>query len=217
MLLILIGIITGAKHQFKNPGSLLLIVIGSAFLLDRIVPDIDLHDFLFPIILVGVGMYLLLGRNKSRHQAFRTPQSDVSWDKRVNEEDAPPNPQPTSQPFNAFSYEDYLDAVSVFGGVKKNVVSNNFRGGEIVTVMGGAEINFTQADINGPAAVIDITQIFGGTKIIVPPHWKVSSELAAVFGGIEDRRHLSGAPISDEKHLIIKGTSIFGGIDIRSF
>jgi predicted membrane protein len=84
--------------------------------------------------------------------------------------------------------------------------------------MGGAEIVLTQSDLNSSRVELEITQVFGGTKIIVPPHWKVSSDLVAIFGGIEDRRPLmSNQAISDEKHLVIKGTSIFGGIDIRSY
>ena len=224
MILIAIGVITGSRNQFRKPGSLLLIVIGFAFLADEILPGFDLHHFFFPVILVAIGLYLLIGRRKDQHMAFYRKAENMSWDKRVEPEEAQVPPEGAAgadsasyAQYAAPSYEDYLDTVSVFGGVKKNVVSKNFKGGEIVTVMGGAEINLSQADIIGSPAVIDVTQIFGGTKIIVPPHWKVSSELAAVFGGIEDRRHLTGVAISDEKHLIIKGTSIFGGIDIRSF
>ncbi len=83
--------------------------------------------------------------------------------------------------------DDHLDAVSVFGGVKKTILSKDFKGGEIVNVFGGAELDFTQANINGQV-VIDITQIFGGTKIIVPSHWMVISDMAAIFAGFDDKR-----------------------------
>ncbi len=45
--------------------------------------------------------------------------------------------------------EDYIDAVTVFGGVKKNILSKNFRGGDVTTFMGGTELNLTHADIQG--------------------------------------------------------------------
>src|SRR6185437_3714800 len=112
--------------------------------------------------------------------------------------------------------DDYLDAVSVFGGVKKTILSKNFKGGEIVNIFGGAELDFTQADING-RVIIDITQIFGGTKIIVPSHWQVVPDLAAVFAAIDDKRlKMTAAPNSD-KILVLKGVSIFAGVDVRSF
>jgi predicted membrane protein len=109
-----------------------------------------------------------------------------------------------------------LDTVSVFGSVKKTVLSKNFRGGEIVNVFGGAELDFTQADINGKV-IIDITQIFGGVKMIVPPHWQVVPDIAAVFAGIEDKRMKSTASVGSEKVLVLKGVSIFAGVDIRSY
>ena len=101
--------------------------------------------------------------------------------------------------------------------MKKNIISKNFRGGESVTVFGGTEINLTQADISG-AVGLEITQIFGGTKLIVPANWTVQSkELVAILGGIDDKRPPvpnAGAP---EKVLILKGTCLLGGIEIRSY
>jgi hypothetical protein len=157
-------------------------------------------------------MYMIVGKKKITNWGndFPRPPADLAWDKRVNEDNEPIPPGPSS--------DDYLDIVSMFGGVKKNIVSKTFQGGEIVTIMGGAEIILTQSDLASSRIELDITQVFGGTKIVVPPHWKVSSDLVAIFGGIEDKRPMM-APnaLSDEKHLVIKGTSIFGGIDIRSF
>jgi len=65
--------------------------------------------------------------------------------------------------------------------------------------------------------IIDITQVFGGTKIIVPSHWQVVSDLAAVFAGMDDKRIKNTAMPNSDKILVLKGVSIFAGIDIRSF
>jgi hypothetical protein len=72
-----------------------------------------------------------------------------------------------------------------------------------------------QADLKGRAK-IEVVQVFGGTKIIVPANWTIHSEMVAIFGGIEDKRppQLNAIP---DKILVIVGTSIFGGIDIKSF
>lgn len=215
MFLIAIGVFTGRRHQFRNPSSYILIIIGVIFLAEKIIPSADFKDFIFPIAVIGIGMYLIIGKKKITNWGKDTkevPAVDVMWDKRVNEDNEPIAPSAT------FSGDDFLDIVSIFGGVKKNIVTKNFQGGEIVTIMGGAEIILTQADLYSPRVELEITQIFGGTKIVVPPHWKVTSDLVAIFGGIEDKRPLlANQSLSDEKHLVIKGTSIFGGIDIRSF
>ena len=103
----------------------------------------------------------------------------------------------------------------MFGGVKKVILSKNFQGGDITCFMGGCEIDLTKADFQ-TKAVIDITQVFGGTKIIIPSHWQISSEMTAIFGAIEDKRQqpLSAAV---DKILVIQGTSIFGGIEIKNY
>lgn len=64
--------------------------------------------------------------------------------------------------------------------------------------MGGTEIDMTQADING-RVVLDVTQILGGTKLIIPAHWELKSELVSVFGGIEDKRAVLASNVNPEK------------------
>ena len=85
-----------------------------------------------------------------------------------------------------------------------------------MNVFGGTELNLTQADIQG-SAVLELTTIFGGTKLIVPSNWSVKSEAVTIFGGIEDKRQIAQVIEHPEKKLILKGTVIFGGIDIKSF
>ena len=85
------------------------------------------------------------------------------------------------------------------------------------TDFGGVEIDLSQSDIDG-LIVIDITQIFGGTKLILPAHWELKSEITSILGGVEDKRkNYSALNIAEGKTLIIRGTSVLGGIDIKSF
>ena len=111
--------------------------------------------------------------------------------------------------------EDMLDVVAVFGGVKKVVFSKNFRGGEVVCVFGGCEINLTQADFTG-LIKLEIEAIFGGAKLIVPANWQVRSEASAILGGIDDKRD-PVASASSDKILVLQGTAICGGIEITSY
>jgi predicted membrane protein len=114
------------------------------------------------------------------------------------------------------SKEDYINSTSIFGGTKKNILSKNFKGGNITNVFGGTEIHLGQADIQG-TAVIETTTIFGGTKLIIPSNWTVKSQAAVIFGGVEDKRAVVPTPDASEKILVLKGTVMFGGIDIRSY
>lgn len=126
------------------------------------------------------------------------------------------NIPPVNGPAASHSGDDVLDTVSVFGNVVKTIFSKNFRGGDVVNIFGGTELDLTQADING-RVIIDIVQIFGGTKLIVPSNWQVVSDTAAVFAGIDDKRIKAGVIQDPNKILVIKGVSIFAGIDIRSY
>ena len=115
-----------------------------------------------------------------------------------------------------YSKEDFVDSTSIFGGAKKIVISKNFKGGDLVNIFGGTELDLSQADFTG-TSVIELTTIFGGTKLLVPSNWAVKSEAVTIFGGIEDKRRMQTITEPTEKTLYIRGTVIFGGIEIKSF
>lgn len=113
-----------------------------------------------------------------------------------------------------YTRDEYVDSTSVFSSNKINVVSRNFKGGNVVNIFAGTEINLMHADMNEPA-VLEVVQLFGGSTIIAPAHWVIQPEMAAIFGGIEDKRFTNSMPDSS-KVLYIRGTSLFGGITIKS-
>jgi predicted membrane protein len=115
------------------------------------------------------------------------------------------------------SSEDYLDVNAVFGSAQRNIISKNFKGGEVNSVFGGIEINLSQADFE-EKVTLEMNQVFGGAKLIVPSHWEIRSQINAVFGGIEDKRQSPPNPGSgSNKVLVLNGSCVFGGIEIRSF
>ncbi len=95
------------------------------------------------------------------------------------------------------------------------IVSKEFKGGEINTVFGGNDIDFSQADFSGTAA-LEINVVFGGVKLIVPSHWKIQSDVTAAFGSVEDKRRDIGQA-AENKTLVLKGSVAFGGIEIKSY
>lgn len=209
--LILIGVFIGKRQGFNRPSAFIPIVIGVIFLSNKILPDMDLGRFFWPFLIIGFGAWMILGRKK------KTPFESFEWDKKVDSGfNSDTEPDQSQSGFNSGEYSgDRIDSASIFGGIKKNIVSKNFQGGDIVNFFGGSEINLMQADIKGRVK-IEVVQVFGGTKIIVPANWTIQSEMVAIFGGIEDKRPPQLNTIPD-KILIIEGTSIFGGIDIKSF
>lgn len=245
MVLIIIGLFIGAKSKFENVASYILIMLGGFFLLNNYF-DFRLGPLLWPIILIFLGFWLIKGRSQRFRSGtppippLSPTPDDFVWDRRVKDEndvenDLPPEPSSPNDEGdlkdedwgrnNAYNKEntenykenteDYIDSTSIFGDAKHYVVSQQFKGGDVVNIMGGATINLMRADLKGPA-ILEVVQLFGGTTIITPSHWVIKPEMASIFGGIEDKRfHTHSAP-DRTKVLYIKGTSIFGGITIKS-
>lgn len=217
MLLIAVGLLLGIKSQFRNPGAFIMIFVGAVFLISDDLIKVDLHDYILPIILIGVGTIYVL---KPKH-TFKS-EDHPGFGRRFSKRDIRPDWEESiksniENTTNASPHDsEYLEVNAVFGGVKKLVLSKNFRGGEINTFMGGAEINLLQADLQSPA-IMEINNVFGGTKLILPSNWDVKSELTTVFGGVEDKRSINAALPDKNKTLVISGTCVFGGLDIRNF
>lgn len=208
MILIIVGLFIGIKLQFRSVGWIIPVFFGAIFLIDRALPGVNLKSFILPLAIIAMGLLFIL-RPRTKAWASCRPKNR-NFD---NETTAATS---TAMPYVAADRSDFVDATAIFGGVKKNVLSKNFRGGDITNIMGGSEINLTQADFKGRVR-IDTTNIFGGTKLIVPAHWDVQSEIAAIFGGVDDKRRLNGITLDPDKIVVLDGTCLFGGIEISSY
>lgn len=223
MIVIALGLFMGIRSNFRHPAWFILLTVGGLNLIENYKEDFNVAAYLWPLLLMEFGLWMIFGRQR-RH--LRQPH----YNSFNPETDTVPNPQDLGgAPYNSnpadlypdqeavnnlVSSHDYLNVTAVLGGSKKIIVSKNFQGGEVITFMGGSEINLIQADIKGQA-VLDITQVMGGTKLIVPANWTVISEITVIFGGIDDKRMMvTPAP---DKVLVLKGTSIMGGVAIHSY
>lgn len=205
MFLVALGLLIAVKHNFRQTGWIILILVGGAFLVGDIYPAVAIKPLIWPIVIILFGLYLIF---KPRHRFRR-------WEKWEGKH----------QHYNRFScvregesiHEDTIDSTTFMGGVKKNILSKNFKGGEVTNVFGGSEINLSQADFEN-TVTLELTNVFGGTKLIVPANWEISSELTSVIGNIEDKRPVNHKIAGEaSKILILKGTTFFGGIEIKSY
>lgn len=202
--LIVLGLFIGARRNFRGIGWLILVLIGAYNTIDDMRLDFDLSKYALGLGLVIVGGFLIFRPKNSFKQGGLFGRRKKAVD-------------PT-----AFGYEkttnnnDIIDILAVFGGSHQTVYSKNFQGGDITAVFGGADIVMTQADF--PETVsLDVTAVFGGIKLIVPQNWAIKSNVTALFGSVEDKRSHT-MPVSEmQKTLILSGTALFGGIEIKSF
>lgn len=221
-ILIVIGLFIGIKHNFRNGSGIVLIIIGAFFTLREAFDNFyDFDKIGWPLLIIALGIFLIFKPKNDCNKKAKWKTKEDKWRARFAENDlfmgnpeTGPNINP--DPEKKTSNLDYLDSVNVFGGSNQIVYSKNFKGGEITAVFGGSDVNLTQADFEGEV-VIDVTAIFGGAKIIVPPGWSIKSEVTAIFGGLDDKRSIQPLADAPTKILIIKGVAMFGGIDIRNY
>lgn len=225
MIIVAFGLLAGAGNAFRDPGWVVICGVGTVFLMQDIWPGKNIFDFVWPVVIIAFGLIIILAPRRHRmwHERWKKyrEMQDKDQQRWQHTKDVP---DPTiSQPvftqaqeIEKKSGDNWLDVVTVFGNVKKLVYSKDFKGGDIVSIFGGAEINLTQADFNGQI-VIEMVQIFGAAKLIIPPHWQIRSEsVVAVFGGIEDKRPPQ-ANFDENKVVVLNGTTFFGGIEIKSY
>ena len=171
------------------------------------------------------------------------PGNEYDWDKRVKETDEQYTKSKPTDPHNPFARhtndeqnepsaansnpngngnsnaynhsENYLKVDSILGNARKIMLTKNFLGGNITNVFGSTEINLLQADLQQPV-VLDIFQLFGSTKIIVPPHWNVNTNLSSILSENDDRRVIITHLTDKNKVLYITGSSIFGNLTIKN-
>jgi Cell wall-active antibiotics response 4TMS YvqF/Domain of unknown function (DUF5668) len=111
---------------------------------------------------------------------------------------------PGGSGFHAFAW---------MGGNVRKIGAEDFQGGDAVVVMGGCEIDLTNAHITREA-VIDLLAFWGGIEIRVPRNWIIENHLNPLLGGIVVK---AANPTEGEgPRLVLRGSAIMGGIEIRN-
>jgi hypothetical protein len=103
-------------------------------------------------------------------------------------------------------------AVAVFGGVERKGRWTVPTAMNLTTVMGGADLDLTEATFAGNEVTIRVFALFGGAQITVPPDVQVITDVAAVFGGVDNHATQAtppGAPV-----VRITGFVMFGGVSV---
>ncbi len=211
-LLIVLGFFVIVKSKFRSFGGLLLVLVGSAFVISDIYPELVLRPLLWPIVLIIFGLIVIF-KPRRKKDFSKARMHFLNKDNRYNNHGY----QHCETEYTEQADDDRIESVTVFGAVKKNILSKNFKGGDIVNVFGGTEINLSQADFEG-SPTLEVTNVFGGTTLIIPPNWEIiHSEAVSVLGSIEDKRPRTDAASEKNKVLILRGVVFMGGIEIKSY
>ncbi len=201
MLVTVIGLYGSLKHKFRNAGWVVVFFIGLVFLADLFFVGLDISRYIWPVAIIVAGLVMVFSRRNNKHCGKNRWEAYVKTDTGIEHTE---------------NSGDRIDSVTVFGGISKRINSKDFKGGEITCIFSGAELDLSQADITGKVT-LELNNILGGTKLIVPANWEIQSEVVAIFGGVEDKRPQSTSADNNGKTLILQGSCVFGGIEIKNY
>jgi hypothetical protein len=103
--------------------------------------------------------------------------------------------------------------VSIMGGSNRAGAWSVPRELRIVTVMGGAELDFSEAQFAQHDLRIKVFCLMGGVDIKVPEQVGVDSKAIAIMGGVENRGN--GDASGKGPRIIVEGLVLMGGISIK--
>jgi predicted membrane protein len=190
MILIGVGINQLSKRPVSKTSGIVLLLLGVVFQMRELdIITVSLQRFFWPAIIIAIGISMLFPSNVTKkHLEFSEKEID----------------------------QDVVDNLALFSGVKSRNISKNFRGGSLVAIFGGIDMDLRDACLLNKGASIDVTAVFGGVNIIVPPEWKVVSKGIPFFGGWSNKTRGKNEVNSEAPVLTINCFAAFGGVDIKN-
>ena len=166
-------------------GGFILLLAGAYLLVANFSPN-GIADSLWPLILVGLGVFLVMKSLKRSRDPLVVPADRAS----------------------------YVEATAVFSGCRRQPQGEPFKGGEVTAIFGGIELDLRSADPSPEPMVVDVFILFGGGEIRVPPAWTVDIRTTSIFGGVGQKVAAPAAGLGGPR-LVVTGTTLFGGLEIR--
>ena len=191
IIMVVAGVASLAQSSCRRSGAsfagALLLLFGITSLLNGLGLISIGWDVLFPLAIIGVGLMVVF-RAKNRKAALDLAGPAAGSDETV------------------------LDLNAILGGFQRKVTTQDFRGAEVTAIMGGCDLDMRTASLNG-TAVINVFALMGGISIKVPTDWSVELQGTPILGGFEEK---TVQPKDESKRLVVRGTAIMGGVEIRN-
>lgn len=103
--------------------------------------------------------------------------------------------------------------VAILGGTSRKGVWQPPRNLRIFAMLGGVDLDFTNAEMAPGTTEVTVFTFMGGIDIVVPPGLNVDVSGVPLMGGFDDRS--SGMVNPDAPTLRIRGVAIMGGVDVK--
>jgi len=164
---------------------IILILIGLSAL-----TGISFFGFIFAIILIAIGVRIIV-RGYSRGE----------WRTHGHQGNAAGS-----------SGELSVDEVAIFSGLNKSFTAEHFKGGKIVMVFSGGQVDLTGVTTDLTEIDFEVSSVFSNITIIIPKDWKVRSVANAFMGGVDIHEAQGG---DGSVTLTIRGDAAFGDIEVK--
>jgi predicted membrane protein len=190
MILIGAGINQLSKRPISKTSGITLVLLGAMFQMRELnIITVSLARFFWPAIIIAIGVSMVFPRNLAkRNYEFSKKQTDL----------------------------DLVDNLAIFSGLKGKSFSKFFKGGSLVAIFGGIDMDLRDACLLNKAATIDVTAVFGGVSIIVPNDWTVIVKGVPIFGGWSNKTRNKDHYNPEAPVLTLNCVAAFGGIDIKN-
>ncbi len=185
-IIVAVGLVRLLDPSKSKLGSVVIILLGTALLLDSL--DVGRFDFgdVLPLFLALVG-------------------GKLAWDALVRRERVRSGVTDPNADVHAFA---------MMAGVRRQSTSHEFRYADANAIMGGVELDLRQAQIaDGETATVDAFAFWGGVEILVPENWRIDAKVMPLMGAFEDNTRNKGGtgPV-----ITIRGTAVMGAIEVKN-
>jgi hypothetical protein len=125
-------------------------------------------------------------------------------------------PKPGVAIARATEVRPHASLLAIFGGVTRTGSWTVPREMKLTCVMGGAQLDFREAQFSPGVTEIHVSAIFGGAHIIVPPGLAVETEGSGILGGFDHVGRAPAAPDPEAPLLRVTGFACMGGVAVET-
>ena len=109
---------------------------------------------------------------------------------------------------------DEFELAAYLGGASWTSTAASFRSGVVRVACGGVDLDLRGATLDPAGATLRVRTVFGGSQLLVPEDWQVTTRVVGIGGAGDGRPRIDRAP--DAPRLTIEGTAFFGGLGVTS-
>lgn len=228
MLLVGIGIWSVIKG--RTTSGIILIVVGSYFLLPNLhslipgFPLLHVNMRLFwPLALIAVGIYLYaqnMESNKKRRMLFEELNRKQEGNTTSNEDNSNQPNFGENRNYNTNNFNNQTNFINnnvIFSSSTQIVLSKDFKGGDINVAFGSFILDLRKAELQNNNAYLEIDVFLGNYTIYLPENWEVHVAGQAILGSILDKRfNVNYTKEEPRPVLTISGSCLLGSGEIKN-